>query len=210
MWGPTSPTCRRRALSSPPRGWPACRTACAWGPSSQGGGLVTLVHACLLNGSQVREHAQEHSLSVRIEPARGAMLAAVNLHLPRALPAARRKAVISSASAILHMAGASVTVVAGDLNKAQGPRGGGCVSKALGPKGPLARFRAPYRLGDPTNVVWLVGRPSERELDWVLVGPETLCVGVDKVLLPGLSTHRMVQCDLVFADRVFAAVDCWS
>ena len=36
--GPTSPTCRRRALSSPPRGWPACRTACAWGPSSPGEG----------------------------------------------------------------------------------------------------------------------------------------------------------------------------
>ena len=36
---------------------------------------------------------------------------------------------------------------------------------ALSPKGPLAGFRAPYRLGDPTNVVGLVGRPSERELD---------------------------------------------
>ena len=55
--GPRSPTCRRRALSWPQRGWPACRTACAWGPSSQGGGAVTLVHARLLNGTQVREHA---------------------------------------------------------------------------------------------------------------------------------------------------------
>ena len=53
-------------------------------------------------------------------------------------------------------------------------------------------------------MVWLVGRPSEH---WVLVGPETPCVAADKVLLPGLNTHRMVQCDLVFADRVFAAAD---
>ena len=44
------------------------------GPLFPGGGLVTLVHARLLNGSQVREHAEEHSLSVRIEPARGAVL----------------------------------------------------------------------------------------------------------------------------------------
>ena len=33
-----------------------------------GGGLVTLVHACPLSGSQVREHAQEHSLCVHVEP----------------------------------------------------------------------------------------------------------------------------------------------
>ena len=39
------------------------------------------------------------------------------------------------------------------------------------------------------------------------MGPETPCVGADKVLLPGLSTQRMVQCDLVFAERVFAAAD---
>ena len=142
---------------------------------------------------------------MRIEPARGAVLAAVNLHLPPAMPAARRRAVIC-ASAFLHTAGASVKVVAGNL-KAQGPQGGGWLSKALGPKGPLAGFRAPYRLGDPTNVVWLVGRPSERELSSVLSGPEIPCVGTDKVLLPGLSTHRMVQCDLVFANRVFAAAD---
>ena len=97
-----------------------------------------------------------------------------------------------------------------------GRKVGGWLSKALGPKGPLAGFRAPYRLGDPTNVVWQVGRPSERELDWILLGPETPCVGAEKVLLPGLSTHRMVQCDLGFAERVFAAADpscrrfCWS
>ena len=96
------------------------------GPLFPGGGLVTLVHARLLNGSQVREHTG---------------------------------------------------------------------------------FRAPYRQDDLTNVVWLVGRPSECELDWVLVGPENPCVGAKKVLLPGLSTHRMVPCDLVFANRVFAAAD---
>ena len=181
---------------------------CVW-PLFPGGweGAVTLVHTRLLNGSQVREHAHEHSLSVRIEPARGAVLAAINVHLPPALPAPRRRAIISNASAFLHTAGATVKVVAGHVNQAQGPRGGGWLSNSLGPKGTLAGFRAPYRLGDPTNVVWLAGRPSERKLDWVLVGPETPCVGADNILLPSLITHRVVQCDLLFADRVFAAGD---
>ena len=90
-------------------------------PLSGGGGLVTLVYARLLKGSQVREQAQEQSLSVRIKPTRGAVLAALKLHLPPALPAARRRAVISSTSTFLHTAGASVKIVAGDLNRALKP-----------------------------------------------------------------------------------------
>ena len=118
-----------------------------------GGGLVTLPHARLLNGSQVHEHSQEHSLCVRVEPARGALVTAVNLHLPPALPAARRRAVGGDASTFVHMARASVKIVAGDFKKAQRLCSGRWLSKALGPKGPLAGFRAPYRPGDPMNVV---------------------------------------------------------
>ena len=165
------------------------------------------MHRRLLNGSQVREHARERSLCVRVEPTRSAVLAPVNMHLAPALPADRCRAVVGVASAFLRTAGAGVKIVGGNFNKAQGPRTGGWLFKALGLKGLLARFRAPYRPGDPTNVVWQAGCPSERELDWVLVGLETPCVGADKVLLPDLSTHRMVQCDLGFAARVFAAAD---
>ena len=32
-------------------------------------------------------------------------------------------------------------------------------------------------------------------------------MGADKVLLPGLSTHQIVHCNVVFADCVFAAAD---
>ena len=52
-----------------------------------------------------------------------------------------------------------------------------------------------------------MGRPSERQLDWVLIGPKTPCVGAEKVLVPGLSTHQMVQCDPGFVERTFAAAD---
>ena len=129
------------------------------GPLFPRGGLVTVVHARVPSGSQVREHAQEHSLSVCVEQNRGAVLAAVNMHLPPALPAARRRAVVGDASAFLRRAGASVKIVAGDLNKVAGPRGVGWLSKAVGLKGLLAGFWAPYRAGDPTNVVWQVGHP---------------------------------------------------
>ena len=81
------------------------------------------------------------------------------------LEPARRRTVVGDASAFLRSLGISVKVVAGDLSKAQGPRGGPWLSKALSPKGPLARFRALYRPGNPTNVIYQVGRSSKRELD---------------------------------------------
>ena len=80
--------------------------------------MVTLAHASLLNGSQVRKHAQEHSLRLRPEPARGAVLAAVNLHLLSALPAAQRRTAVGNASAFLRTAGANVKILAIDLHKA--------------------------------------------------------------------------------------------
>ena len=109
-------------------------------PPFRGGGRVTLVHARLLGGSQVREHAQEHSLCMRLQPARCAVLVAVKLHLPPALPPAGRRAVVGDASAFLRTAGAIVKMVAGDLRKAPSPQGGGWLSKALGPKGSPAGF----------------------------------------------------------------------
>ena len=62
---------------------------------------------------------------MRLEPVRDAVLATVNLHLPPTMPAARRRTVVGDASAVMRTAGASVKVMAGDLNKAQGPRAEG-------------------------------------------------------------------------------------
>ena len=67
---------------------------------------------------------------MRVEPAKGAVLAALKLHLPPALHAARRRTVVGDACDLLRTAGASVKVVAGDLNKAQCPRREGWLSKA--------------------------------------------------------------------------------
>ena len=125
----------------------------------EGGGLVTLLHAGLLNGSQVREHAQEHSLSVRIEPALGAVLAAVNLHLPPALPAVRRRAVIGDVSVFLHTAGASVKTVASYLNKAQGPPRGRLALQGYVPERPAGRVPSPVPAGRPDEPGLASGAP---------------------------------------------------
>ena len=117
------------------------------------------MHACLLNGSHACEDAQVQSRCVRVEPAKGAVPAAINLHLPPALPSARRRSVVGDASALLRTAGASVNVVAGDLNKAQGPRGGGWLSKTLGPKGPLAGFWSPIPAGRSDECCLAGGAP---------------------------------------------------
>ena len=135
---------------------------------------------------------------MRVEPAGGAVLAAVNLHLPPGLPTARRRTVVGDASAFLRRAGASVKVVAYDLNTAQGPRGGGWLSKALGPNrtGWVTRQMSSGTCGAPLSASWTGSAWHQRPVR-----------GGEKVLLPGLCTHRMVQCDLGFAEPTFAAAD---
>ena len=116
------------------------------------------------------------------------MLAGVNLHKPPA----RRQAVVGDSSAFLCTVGGSVKVVAGDLNRPLGPRRGGWLSEALGSKGWLSGLRPPHRPGELNDVMWRVRRPSQRGLDWVLIGSDIPCLGAHKSLLPGPRTHRMV------------------
>ena len=70
---------------------------------------------------------------------------------------------------------------------------------------PWARFRSPP--GQPTNIVWQVGHPSERDLDGVLLSIETPSVGAEHHLLPGLSTQHMPECNLRCGDGSFTAAD---
>ena len=144
---------------------------------------------------------------MRSEPARGAVPSAINLHPPPALLATRCHTVVGDASAFLRTARARMKVVADDLIKPHDPGRGGWAVHGPTLHGPTGRFGGPYQPGDPTNVVWQVGRPSKREPDWILVGPENLCVEAERVLVPRLYTCRMVQCDLEFPERTFAVSD---
>ena len=129
-----------------------------------------------------------------VDPARGVLIATVNLHLPPSQPANRRRAVLSDA-AVFPRTGAGICLLDGDLNIPLGLHRGCWFSKAMSAKGLWVVFRNPYLPGQPTNMVWQVGRPSKRGFRWVLLSTETPCGGAEQQLLPGLSTHLMLECD---------------
>ena len=98
------------------------------GPLFAGGGLAALLHHWIVSKAQVKAHPQEHSLCVKVEPAWGVTVAAVNLHLPPSLPDSWHCAVPSGAVAFLTTTGAGVQMPEGGLNKSLGPQGGGRLS----------------------------------------------------------------------------------
>ncbi len=87
-------------------------------------------------------------------------------------------------------------LVCGDLNDGRPPARSAWLGRCLSESGIWRGYRSPYPPGDPTNLVAVPGGRSARELDWVLVSADTPCVDCVKVLLPGLSTHLAVVCDL--------------
>ena len=118
------------------------------GPLFAGGDLAIVLHQRFISGTQVKTHPQEHCMCVKVVPAWGVSVATFNVHLPLLLPASYRCTVVSNVAAFLKTTGTS-----------------GWLSKAPSAKGPWTGFRSPYLPGQPTNVVWQLGRPSESELD---------------------------------------------
>ena len=66
----------------------------------------------------------------------------------------------------------------------------------------------PYPTGQATNIV--PGGPrgsSEKEIDWVLVSPDTAVVSANRVLLPGLCTHLALMVDLELSIAALRPID---
>jgi hypothetical protein len=134
-------------------------------------------------------------------------LTVVNLHLPPSLPVSDRRTICGDVAGILKDAPAGAQLICGDLNEWPRSQGGGWLSKALQPSGVWSGFRSPYPPGDATNHVHSRRGTSARELDWVLIGPNTPCTACHKALLPGLSTHVTLQVDLVIPTARISAAD---
>ena len=174
---PPPPTPNRPTWTLPnrPAAWLAGRnTACAWGPSSQGG----LGHpgARLLNGSQVHEHAQEHSLCVLVEPAKAAVLAAVNCTYCRPCPQLDAgQSWATPPPSCARRGPVSRSWLATSTRRRARAREGGSprpwAGKARYPSFAVRTGRATRRMSSGT---WCA--PSERELDWILMGPHIPCV----------------------------------
>ena len=75
------------------------------------------------------------------------------------------------------------------------------------PKRPAGRVPGPVPAGRPDEHGLAGGAPLGTRARLHPRGPGHPVLGADKILLPGLGSHRMVQCYPVFADRVFAAAD---
>ena len=126
-----------------------------------------------------------------------------NLHLPPSLSHPDRRSIRSSVATLLCRPRSQVRIICGDLNEHLRPNGGGWLSKALSPTGIWAGYRSPCPPGAGTNHV----RASSRELDWILISPDTPCLACSKTLLPGLSTHSALQVDLTIPYASIARLD---
>ena len=169
------------------------------GAARRGGGLAPLVHHHLLgvDGSLVTVSPAHGCLLVAtITQVQITSLAILNLHLPPALTCLERMSICAEAVGCVDTRTGSIGILCGDLNVGMQRS---WLGTALKPRGVWAGWRCPYRPGLATNIVLRPTGLSSTEIDWVLVGPTTPCTRASRVSLPGLSTHRAVQCDLILA-----------
>ena len=111
-----------------------------------------------------------------------------NLHLPPSLSHPDRRSICSSVATLLCRPRSQVRIICGDLNEHLRPNGGGWLSKALPQQASGLAIAAPTPPGAGTNHV----RASSRELDWILISPDTPCLACSKTLLPG-SPHTALS-----------------
>ena len=62
----------------------------------------------------------------------------------------------------------------------------------------------PYPAGDPTNIVHTRPGTSNRLINWFLVCAQSPITACSKVLLPGLSTYRVLVCEFTVRTKYLA------
>ena len=166
------------------------------GAARRGGGLATLISHRLLGAlGTLTVNAAPHGclLTTTIARAHSVPLSIQNLHLPPILSVEDRVAVCVEAVGSVDLRVGVMGLLCGDLNATLR---GSWLAAALRPRGIWAGWRCPYPPGVATNFVQRPAGLSSKEIDWVLISPTTPCTRASRVCLPGLSTHRAVQCDL--------------
>jgi hypothetical protein len=117
--------------------------------------------------------------------------------LPPRLPPAERRDICTMAATQLQATPAGARLLCGDLNDTLLPPSS-WLRRALSPRGIWAGFRCPYTVGTPTNVVQNTAGTFHKEIDYVLISPDTPCSSCSRCLLPSISTHLALQVDLTF------------
>lgn len=179
------------------------------GPPSRGGGLATLTHRQRLR--PVRPAAPHlanlHLLIIQVAVKNQFTITIANMHLPPSLPARVRRAICANAATRLTAAPAGARIICGDLNDTQIPGDSQWLHRTLSPHNLWWGYRSPYPMGTPTNLVPTAHGMSRKEIDWLLISMDTPCVSCEKQLLPGLSTHLCLQCDLFIPAASFVPLD---
>ena len=168
----------------------------------RGGGLAILLHERLRRPGMRRPmvvSTDAHWMVVCVAVRDAWHLSVANMHLPPSLVAGHRRLVCGDASACLATMPAGGRLVVGDLNDELPPGRSAWLASALASGGPLHGYSPPYRPGCATNLVHHQHRTSGRELDWVLVSADSAVRSCAKSVLPGLSTHLGLLCDLDLA-----------
>ena len=175
----------------------------------RGGGLMTLLHIRRLQPSPPKPNfqAQDHALLVSVKISDGFCLTVANLHLPPSLPPQQRRVICVHAASSLNAAPAGAKIICGDLNDTQCPGDSQWLCRTLAPHGPWWGYHSPYKPGVPTNYVNTTAGTSAREIDWILISADTPCTKCDRVLLPGISTHLCLQCDITIPVAAFGPAD---
>ena len=118
-----------------------------------------------------------------------------NVHFPPGMKAANRRLSILRSAAFQARHPGGVKFVAGDMNSDLADDSGAWLRKACTDSRYWVGFTHLYP-GEATNIVANRAGVSRRELDWVLVSAQSPVHACEKFLLPGLSTHLAVACDL--------------
>jgi endonuclease/exonuclease/phosphatase family metal-dependent hydrolase len=166
-------------------------------PPIRGGGLVTLVQLRVLHSpAQVTSPLiADHTLLVSFHTSPEFCVSVANTHLPPGLPSAHRRGICVDLQLHLLHCPPGARIIAGDLNDNLLPPST-WLRAAVAATGCWSGWSCPYTAGVPTNFVRSRCRVSAKELDWVLLSPDTACGLSSRVLLPGISTHAALQVDL--------------
>ena len=166
------------------------------GPVVPGGGLAILIHHRLQTRAPLQSDKDEHALSVAIPVSEKVPVVVTNVHFPPGMKAANRRLSILRSAAFQARHPGGVKLVAGDMNADLADDSGAWLRKACTDNRYWGGFTHLYRPGEATNIVANRAGVSRRELDWVLVSAQSPVHACEKFLLPGLSTHLAVACDL--------------
>ena len=174
------------------------------GPHVPGGGLAILVHARLKTRQAVQKDLMDNAISIALPVSDKVPVIISNVHFPPGMPALQRRLCMLQTSAFHARHPGGIKLVLGVMNADFADASGNWLRKACEDNRYWGGYTHMYPPGEPTNIVVSRTRTSRRELDWILVGPQSPVSACRKALLLGLGTHLVVACEFTVRSEYLA------